>query len=280
MTAPKPAGPPPRINPLFAIGAVLAYVLLVGLGFLNAPDRRGDSAFLVGTFVGATAVAVLLWLIVFGIARAMGRARSGAARVQIAFWTTAVLALGQITTFGNVGTRRLRHIAQTAVSDSERAGLVFDSAQIRHRQFGFSLPNPGADFQPDSTMQQRMDSVLRGNSDLAAWVLRSASTGQVIVIEIYKDTAADEAVFRSFAKGVRESSTGQEGVEVLLDTTTWAGGAAEYLFASRTSAGAYLQIRCLPHTGQGIGLIVCVTTGSPDPHGLDSVRAGLAFAEQ
>jgi hypothetical protein len=60
-----------------------------------------------------------------------------------------------------------------------------------------------------------------------------------------------------------------------MDSVSWAAGTGEYLYAAHRM---YVQIRCLPHTSGRTGLIVCVTTGSADPQGLDFVRNGLAFA--
>ena len=272
MTTPQPQ----RTNPVFVVGAVLALVALLAFTLLNGTAERGDPAYLAGEMLGATAVAGLLWLIVFGIALALGKGRTANGKWQIAFWTTGALALSQLIVMINRGQELIRHHARVAISDSERAGLIIDPDVIHHRQFGFSLPNPGPDFLPDSATQHMMDSVTASHTDLHAWVLRSTVQGEVLVIQVSKDTAVSEESFRGFVKGVRESSAGHAGVEVLSDSATWAGG-GEYQFTAKTSNGAFLQIRCIPHTGGGVGLIVCVTTGSADPHGLDSVRAGLSF---
>jgi hypothetical protein len=111
-----------------------------------------------------------------------------------------------------------------------------------------------------------------------AWVLRSASSGEVVIVQVTKGTRADETTFRAFARGVQRTAGKGEGTQVLMDSVTWAAGTGEYLYAAHAPNGAYVQIRCLPHTTAGTGLIVCVTTGSADPQGLDFVRNGLAFA--
>ena len=85
-----------------------------------------------------------------------------------------------------------------------------------------------------------------------------------------------ETNFRAFAHGLRETAAGR-GVDVLLDSTAWAGGTGEYQFAARIATGVYIQIRCLPHAIRGFGLVVCAMTGSTAPHDLDFVRTGLAF---
>lgn len=276
MTSPRPPAPPTRTNSFFVVGTVLGVVALLTLAVLNGTVQRADPAYMAGEVVGVLVAALVLWLIVVGIARVMGKARTSAGRVQIAFWTTAVLVLGQAAALATRGVGR--NVRLTAVTDSERTGLVVDSTGIRHSGFGFSLPSPGLAFQPDSTAQHAMDSLLAHQAALVAWVLRSPTSGATVIVEVTKGTREDEGAFRAFARGVQRTAGKAKGMEVLLDSTTWVGSTREYRYAARSPAGVYLQIRCIPHTTGGVGLIVCVTTGSGDPHDLDFVREGLAFA--
>lgn len=293
MTQPGPAAPwppgsprrstapPERPSTVLVIGTVLAFAAVVVFGLLNWMIGPGNAAYKAGELTGILVAPVLVWLIVFGIARAMGKARTAAGMVHIAFWTTGLLALGQIVTLFNrgVGGQNLLGSAfLTAVTDSERAGLVVDTTGIHHSQFGFSLPSPGPDFQTDSGAQHVMDSVLARETALAAWVLRSQNNGATVIVEVTKGARETERNFRAFVRGVQRNAGKGEGTQVLLDSTTWAGPTREYRFAARSPAGVYVQIRCVPHTTGGVGLIVCVTTGSGDPHDLDFVREGLAFA--
>lgn len=289
MTTPGPTGPrstapprpgapplaPARTSPVFVIGAVGALIATVGLALLDGTIKSTDAATILGQVAAVVVIAVVLWLIVFLIARLMGKARTTSGKVQIAFWTTGVLAVSQCATLVTRGVGG-RNLFLTAVTDSERAGLVIDSTGIRHSGFGFSLPNPGPDFQPDSTLQRTMDSALAQEKELAAWVLRSPNSGATLIVQVTKGVREAEANFRAFVRGVRR--TAGDGTEVLLDSTTWAGPTREYRRTARSPAGVYVQIRCVPHTTGDLGLIVCITTGSGDAHDLDYVREGLAFA--
>jgi len=294
MTTPAPT-PPPRPRPMpprppppapqgasqiFVIGTVLALVVTEAVAFINGTiERTKGPAYMMGAFVGVLAGVALLWLIVFVIARIFGKARTGAGKVQIAFWVTAVVLLSQLAV---LGTKKsgvfLRNAILTAVTDSERTGLVVDASGISHPLFGFSLPHPGPDFAPDPAAQQQMDSLMGGERGLVAWVLRSTSSGEVVIVQVTKGTRADETTFRAFARGVQRTAGKGEGTQVLTDSVSWAAGTGEYLYAAHAANGAYVQIRCLPHTTGSTGLIVCITTGSADPQGLDFVRNGLAFA--
>lgn len=294
MTTPAPA-PPPRPRPMpprpappapqgastiFVISTVLGLVVTEAVAFMNGTIvRTKGSAYMMGAFVGVLAAVAIFWLIVFVIARIFGKARTGAGQVQILFWVTAVALLGQLAVLGTKKSGALlRNAILTAVTDSERTGLVVDASGINHPLFGFSLPSPGPDFAPDSVAQHQMDSLMEGERALVAWVLRSASSGEVVIVQVTKGTRADETTFRAFARGVQRTAGKGEGTQVLMDSVSWAAGTGEYRYAAHAANGAYVQIRCLPHTIGRAGLIVCITTGSADEQGLDFVRNGLAFA--
>jgi hypothetical protein len=280
---PRPMPPPPApqgASPFFVIGTVVGLVMIEAVALVNGTiERTKGPAYMMGALVGVLAAVAVFWLIVFVIARIFGKARTGAGKVQILFWVTAVALLGQIAVLGTKKSGALlRNAILTAVTDSERTGLVVDASGISHPLFGFSLPHPGPDFAPDSVAQQQMDSLMGGEHGLVAWVLRSASSGEVLIVQVTKGTRADETTFRAFARGVQRTAGKGEGTQVLMDSVSWAAGSGEYLYAAHAANGAYVQIRCLPHTTGRTGLIVCVTTGSADPQGLDFVRNGLAFA--
>ena len=293
MTTPTPA-PPPRPRPMpprpappapqgastiFVIGSVLGLVVTEAVAFMNGTiERTRGPAYVMGAFVGVLVGVALLWLLVFIIASIFGKARTGAGKVQILFWVTAVGLLGQLAVLGTKKSGALlRNAILTAVTDSERTGLVVDASGISHPLFGFSLPHPGPDFAPDPAAQHQMDSLMSGERGLVAWVLRSASSGEVVIVQVTKGTRTDETTFRAFARGVQRTAGKGEGTQVLTDSVSWAAGTGEYLYAAHAANGAYVQIRCLPHTTGHTGVIVCITTGSADPQGLDFVRNGLAF---
>ena len=284
---PRPIPPQPQpqgTNPIFIIGTVLGLVVTEGVAFVNGTVTRDKGAeamwgSLLGSILGGILVAGVLWLIVFGIARIFGKARTNAGKVQIAFWVTGFLLLSQLAVlYGKKGGTLLRGAMLSAVTDSERTGLVIDANGISHPLFGFSLPHPGPDFAADPVAQQQMDSLMSGERGLVAWVLRSASSGEVVIVQVTKGTKNDERTFRAFARGVQRTAGKGEGTEVLMDSLSWTGASGEYLYAAHGATGAFVQIRCLPHTTGDTGLIVCITTGSADPKGLDFVRNGLAFA--
>jgi hypothetical protein len=278
---PRPAPPPPQgVSTLFLVGAVLGLAVTEAVAFMNGTiERTKGPAYVMGAAVGVLAAVGIFWLIVFVIARIFGKARTAGGQVQILFWVSAVVLVGQVAVlWTKKGGALLRSAILTAVTDSERTGLVVDASGISHPLFGFSLPHPGPDFAPDPAAQQQMDSLMSGERGLVAWVLRSTSSGEVVIVQVTKGTRADETTFRAFARGVQRTAGKGEGTQVLMDSVSWTAGAGEYQYAAHAANGAYVHIRCLPHTSGGTGLIVCITTGSADPQGLDFVRNGLAFA--
>lgn len=278
---PRPAPPPPLgVSTFFLVGAVVGLVVTEAVAVMNGTiERTRGPAYMMGAFVGVLAAVGVFWLIVFVIARIFGKARTADGQVQILFWVTAVVLVSQVAVLWTKKSGALlRNAFLTAVSDSERKGLVVDASGISHPLFGFLLPQPGPDFARDPVAQQQMDSLMGGERGLVAWVLRSASSGEVVIVQVTKGTRADESTFRAFARGVQRTAGKGEGTQVLMDSVSWAAGTGVYLYSAHAANGAYVQIRCLPHTIGRTGLIVCVTTGSADPQGLDFVRNGLAFA--
>ena len=85
-----------------------AVVLLAINAFLSwrgtRPAGRGVP-YWIGAVFGAAFVFAVVGLLVYGVARAFGRARSGAAKARFAFWTMAVLLLANLA---NLAVRAVR----------------------------------------------------------------------------------------------------------------------------------------------------------------------------
>jgi hypothetical protein len=265
-------------NLFFNAGAVVLLVMSAFLASLRTSPVGSGPAYLLGLVFGVASVGVLLALVVYGIARAFGKAKSGAGRAKIAFWTMFalfVLHLGQWVnnvTSGAQSRSAIRSPADTIVTDAERQGLQISSDSIRHAGLGFVLPHPGSGFRVSPELQRQLDAGLSGQPGMAAWALRDTALGQALVILVGKFGPVNEAGFRTYAAGMRKGVSKSKIVE---DTLNWRDPAGEYRLTLLHPAGAYITTRCVGRIERSA--IVCVQATAKQPNAMEGSREGLRF---
>ena len=248
-----------------------AVLLVLDAAFALAPgDARNQGAgYLIGAIMGGLTVQVVIVLVVYGIARLIGRARTGAGTARLVFLTLAILLL--LTLGGLVG-----RSGSTKVTDAERQGLDVTQGSIRHAAFGFTVPLPSPHYVADPELQQRLDSTFAKTPGMVGWVLRDEQTGQSITIMVTKINRVNESRFREFVTGVR---SGFQMSKLLTDSVTWRGnGDGEYQLDVLHPVGVYVSMRCLPSSQASRASIVCVQATTATLHELESVTSGLTIA--
>jgi hypothetical protein len=259
---------------LFVVGAVILFALNILVGALGASTARG-MAYLIGFLFGGAFILVAVGLVVYGIARALGKARTGAAKAKIAFWTMAVLLLLNFLNLVGEG-RSAMQAPSTAVTNAERAGLQIDADSIRHAELEFVLPHPGSGFSASPELQRQLDESMSQQPDMVVWAFRDTVQRQALVIQVTKVARADEKSLREFASGIR---TGLAKAKVLEDTLTSQNEAGDYRLTVLHPTGLYIAMRCLPRVRPAGSFIVCVQTTTGEQNALESSRAGLRFIE-
>jgi hypothetical protein len=83
---------------LFVVGAAILLALNALLSSLRGKPAIRDTSYLIGMVVGAGLFFAVLGLVVYGIARAFRKARTGASAARLAFWTMAALFVGNCAT--------------------------------------------------------------------------------------------------------------------------------------------------------------------------------------
>jgi hypothetical protein len=255
----------------FPAGAI---VLLAINGFLVAlvrtsPGGRGTAYFL-GAILGAAFVFAVIGLVVYGIARAFGKAKTGAGRAKVAFWTMAVLLIINLVSFAPQGRSAKQAATDTIVTDAERRGLQVDSDSIRHAGLGFVLPHPGSGFSASPEIQRTLDAGFADQPGMSGWAFRDPALRQAMVIQVAKLGPVNERGFREYAAGVRDGVSKSTVLESKLD---WRDAAGEYRQTSVLPAGVYITMRCLARVGGAA--IVCVQTMGAEPNAVEASRAGL-----
>ena len=256
-------------NRPFVGGAFVLLAINTFLTWLRTPAGRG-SAYVIGVVFGSALIFTVVGLLVYGIARAFGKAKTGAGRARIAFWTMGALLIPNLTTLVALGSYLTQAAADTSVTDAERRGLQVDSDSIRHVGLGFVLPHPGSGFSASPELQAKLDKGLSDQPGMAAWAFRDTALGQALVIQVAKLGPVNERRFREYAAGMREGVTKSK---VLESTLNWRDPIGEYRLTLLHPAGAYITMRCVARVQRSA--IVCVQTTAAQPNAMETSRAGL-----
>lgn len=257
------AAPKGKSRLLETIAVVL--LLLNTLGAWGNARPQGDTAYA----IGAVLAPAILVLLVVGVFRAFGKAKSRRSRAIIACWTLVLMFFGQGATFA-------RNQELITITDADRAGLSIQGGVIKHTSLGFELPYPEG-FARDSTVEAAAEKVFSGYPGATAWGFRAMDSSAVMFVLLVKGRGQSSESLAAFARGIRESVHASAG-DILLDSLEPAGPSAQYQLAARSKQSAYWKVRCIPSLrDEGAWLIACVLTVTPDSTGLDFVRSGLRF---
>jgi hypothetical protein len=261
---------------LFAIGAG---VLLASTAFLSTLRTRPtvrDADFLIGRVVGAGLFFAVIGLVVYGIARAFRKAKTGAGAARLAFWTMAALFVANCATLAGQVPSVSPTAADTVVTDAERRGLQIDAKTIRHAAFGFVLPHPGPGFTTNLQYQRQMDEAFAKMPDNVGWAFSDSVKRQVLTIHVTKFVELDESAFRKYTQGVREGFIRSKVVD---ENLSWKPGTSEYRIKVLHPRGFYIKTRCIPRVEPGRSLVVCVGSTAFEPNDLESSLAGLKLIQ-
>jgi hypothetical protein len=261
---------------LFWVAVVILLALNAFLTSLRSRPTIRDTGYLVGRVVGAGFFFAVVGLVVYGIARAFRKAKTGGAAVRLLFWTMVVLFVANCATLVAQVPSQKPASTDTIVTDAERKGLQVDTVMIRHTAFGFVLPHPGGGFSANVAYQRQMDEALAAMPDLVSWAFSDNAKRQVLTIQVIKMQQVDEGAFRRYTKGFREGFINSKVVD---ETVTWNAGIKDYQLTMLHQRGFYVKTRCIPRVDAGRPLIVCVGTTAFEPDALESSRAGLRLIQ-
>jgi hypothetical protein len=261
---------------LFAAGAAVLLALTAFLSTLRTRPEVRDTEYLVGRVIGAGLFFAVIGLVVYGIARAFRKAKTGAGAARLAFWTMAALFVANCATLIGQVPSVSPTAADTVVTDAERRGLQIDAKTIRHVAFGFVLPHPGPGFTTNLQYQRQMDEAFAKMPDNVGWAFSDSVKRQVLTIHVTKFVELDETAFRKFTQGVREGFIRSKVVD---ENLSWKPGTSEYRIKALHQRGFYIKTRCIPRVEPGRSLIVCVGTTAFEPNDLESSLAGLKLIQ-
>ncbi len=262
---------------LFAIGAAVLLVLTAFLSSLRSKPTVRDTGYLIGTVVGAGLVFAAIGLVVYGIARAFRKAKTGAGAARLAFWTMAALFVVNCATVVAQGPPVSPTSTDTVVTDAERQGLQLDAETIRHTTLGFVLPRPGPGFTVNPQLQHQLDEALAETPNMVGWAISDSVQRQgLLTIQVIKMARVDETAFRKFTHGIQEGFTKSK---VVNEALSWKPGASEYRLTMLHPSGFYATMRCIPRVETGRSMIVCVSITASQPDAFESSRTGLRLIQ-
>lgn len=276
MEEPTTEVTPQRSGKGFIFGSAILVVLSGFLSLLRDRTSAKTTAYLIGTFVGGAAVVAVIGVIIYWIARAVGKTKPAATAAKIVFWVLFVLVLLNIFNFLGRAVNPRTASAQAAFTREQREGLRVGTDSIRHASLGFALPNPGSTFVRNQEMETRLAAQFGGQlpPDYINWLFRDSTGTDGVAIQVTGFKGLNERGFRDFAHGMRE---GVSKTKFLGEDLVWDDKKREARLVTQHPNGLYLTSRCLPSLHPRPEYIVCVQTLSMQPDGLATVRDGLTL---
>jgi hypothetical protein len=268
---------PPRLGWGYIAGASIVVILLGVLTELRTPATEVDTAERIGMFFGAAIFFAILWLVVYGVARAIGKRKPPATIAKIVFWILLVLLILNVLQFIGSAANRQAVSGPTAFTAEERQGLQVDADSIRHVTLGFSLPHPGPNFTPSPDIERRIAEQIGGRTpDFINWAFSDTTGHQALIIQVTGVPGLNEQKFAGFARGLR---SGMLKSKMISDSTVWEGTHRETQLVVQHPNGLYLVTRCVPSLKPRREYIVCAQTFSGEPTALTAVRNGLTVVQ-
>jgi len=276
MAVPNPEPvPPDRSGRPWNVASVTLVILA---GLLALPGRRPpgqDTAYFIGEITGSLIAPALFAALIYAAVRRFNRHKPRSRSAKILFWILFGWFALVLVTFVGRAIKPRANSRQAVITDKERRGLDVGRDSIKHGALGFALPNPDGHFVRDTALESRVRTGARITSEMAAWVFQDTTHGQVLLVQVIKLPALNEASFRAFARGMR-GGIGKS--TVLMDSVTWTASDRSYRLALRSTAGAYVLMRCLPQLKQHAELVVCVQITAADSVGVAAVPDALTIA--
>ena len=273
------AAPPARSGSGFIVGSVILVVLSGFLAMVRSRAPGKTAAYTIGTFFGGAVVFAIIGLIVYGIARAMGKTKPAATAIKIAFWVLFVLFLLNVVSLLGRAVNPRTASAQAAFTEQQRKGLEVGPDSIRHASLGFAFPSPGPTFVRNEEMEKRVAAQFGGQvpPDYLNWMFRDSTGIEGVMIQVTALKGLNEKGFRDFAHGLRE---GLSKSRVVSEGLVWDDKKREARLTAQHPNGLYLATRCVPSLQPRPEFVVCVQTVSMQPDGLAAVRDGLTLRAQ
>lgn len=278
MDQPQPESPTQRTGSGYLIGSAILVILHGFLSMLRERTATRTAAYVIGTFVGGAVLVALMGLIIYGVVRAIGKARPASTAAKIVFWILLIfLILGAANFVGRAVDPRPAS-AQAAFTSEQRQGLQVGADSMRHVSLGFALPHPGPTFVANHEYERAFAAQFGGKlpPDLIMWAFGDSARRQFIIIQVIGLPGLDEEKFRKVGSGIRE---GLAKATVLSEALVWEGTHRESRVVARHPNGMYLVSRCVPSVKPQPELVVCVQTISDELEALTTVSNGLTVTQ-
>lgn len=254
----------------YIIGSVVIGFLLAILSILTMPHRSSDdTAYVLGQFTGALIAPLLIAAVIYWLARWRTRGNSSRS-IKIMFWGLAVWFIVLLGVFIAVITNPVYH--SDTITSAEARGLTVSPDSMRHKEFGFAIPNPGASFVRDEETEAFLLKQFGRGSDMTVWFFRDSAQAMALAIQVVAFSSLDESRFRAFTRGMRPNGS---FATVVTDTLTWSDTKHEYTLGLVHTNGNLSVTRCVPRLNRVKKLVICAQMVGPDPATLSMIPNGL-----
>jgi hypothetical protein len=256
------------------VGSAILVVIHGFLSMLRDRTAARTAAYAIGTFVGGALITALIGLIIYGMARAIGKTKPAATAAKIVFWILLVMLILNVANLVGRAASPRSASAQASFTPEDRQGLRVGADSIRHAGLGFALPHPGKTFLASPDAESRLAAEFGGQlpPDLVNWVFQDTARGQLLIIQAIAVPGLNEEKFGEAARGLRKSVA---KYKALSDTTVWAGPNSESRYVVQLPNGLYFMTRCVPSLKPRREYVVCIQAFSAEPTALAAVGKGL-----
>jgi len=268
-----------RLSMTMTVGLIAANVLLHAMQVRGTSTPAGIAGW-AGEMAGIALGNLLLFGVVWAIARLAGAGKTSEARWRLAAETFAVLLALEL--FRNLFvpadstlTRAAAVNAASTTSPDEPGDLQVAPDVVRHTALGFALPSPGPKFERSPETERQLARRFGGQAGAISWVFKRFDEPAQVVITALKGSPRDEAGFRQTAVMFRDGIL-KANVEltVIREQVNWNGTSGDYELAAKYGP-IFMKTRCVTGSRAGHVEFLCVSTSSDRPDGLDFIREGL-----
>ena len=259
------------------LGAVVFVALDVA--FFGMGTFSGNSAHELGTSMGKVAGWAFVLAVVASFAFQTRRRTFGG---LVLFLLAGLFVLQLFVLTRMVHTVHALENAASPLTVEERGRPAAEGGGGRFCQpaLAFSFPAPGSNMVPDTALEQRTAAIQQTNPYVTSWSWHDPVGHARVVVLAGKGFGNDEASFRSFIAGFKDSLTANAASQLGPEQLQWRDQGGELTISGTDGASTRFDMRCLSRgfEGEAPPVLVCVQTAAQGGDSLRQVRTGLSLA--
>jgi hypothetical protein len=256
------------------LGAVVFVALDVA--FFGMGTFSGNSAHELGAAMGKVAAWAFVLAVVASFAFQTRRRTFGG---LVLFLLAGLFVLQLFVLTRMVHTVHALENAANPLTVEERGRPAPQGGRFCQSALAFSFPAPGGGMTPDTNLEQKVAAIQQTNPYVTSWGWHDPVNNTHLTVLAGKGFGNDEASFRSFVAGFKDSLTADAASHLGPEQLQWRDQGGELTISGTDGASNRLDMRCLSRgfEGEAPPVLVCVQTASQSGDSLRQLRTGLSL---